>query len=216
MARASVGWEMIRASRIPTRPSTLPVGSSWCLPGRRNPVRYEAPQGRRVNALAAYRPYGRAPRLDVFTAERTWNSHDLIERSHAIVVIAEGVKEIERSTAKERHIILLTDGISEPGTYAELLPGLKKNNISVATVALGAEADFKLLKQVMRPAVDYLDHQMINDLKPFDEVNPSAENLSKYFYDETNVRLKSTTNGRVRVKDVTVFETDTTTATYSE
>jgi putative transposase len=57
---------------------TLPVGSSWCLPGRRKLVRYEAPQGRRVNALAAYRPYGRSPRLDVFTAERTWNSHDLI------------------------------------------------------------------------------------------------------------------------------------------
>jgi putative transposase len=57
---------------------TLPVGSSWCLPGRRKLIRYEAPQGRRVNALAAYRPYGRSPRLDVFTAERTWTSHDLI------------------------------------------------------------------------------------------------------------------------------------------
>jgi transposase len=57
---------------------TLPVSSSWCLPGLRKLVRYEAPQGRRVNALAAYRPYGRSPRLDVFTAERTWNSHDLI------------------------------------------------------------------------------------------------------------------------------------------
>ncbi len=62
--------------------------------------------------------------------------------------LAEGVKEIERSKAKERHIILLTDGISEPGTYAELLPGLKRDKISVATVALGAEADFKLLKQI--------------------------------------------------------------------
>ena len=38
----------------------------------------------------------------------------------------------------------------------------------------------------------------------------------KYFYDETNVLLSSVTNGRVRVKDVTVFETDTTTARYSE
>jgi uncharacterized membrane protein len=62
--------------------------------------------------------------------------------------LAEGVREIERSTAKERHIILLTDGISEPGSYAKLLPGLKKGHISVATVALGAEADFKLLKQI--------------------------------------------------------------------
>ncbi|MBS1846080.1 MAG: VWA domain-containing protein [Actinobacteria bacterium] len=62
--------------------------------------------------------------------------------------LREGVKEIEGSTAKEKHIILLTDGISEPGTYADLLPGLKKNHISVATVALGAEADFQLLKQI--------------------------------------------------------------------
>ena len=57
---------------------TLPVGYSWSLPGQRKLIRYEAPQGRRVNALAAYRPYGRSPRLEVFTAERTWDSHDLL------------------------------------------------------------------------------------------------------------------------------------------
>jgi transposase len=57
---------------------TLPVGYSWSSPGRRELVRYEAPQGRRVNALAAYRPLGRSPRLVAFTAERTWDSHDLI------------------------------------------------------------------------------------------------------------------------------------------
>ena len=38
----------------------------------------------------------------------------------------------------------------------------------------------------MRPTVDYLDHQMINDLEPFTtELNPSAENLARYFFDET-------------------------------
>lgn len=57
---------------------TLPTGSSWTLPGQRKLIEYEAPQGRRVNALAAYRPYDRAPRLDVFTAERTWNSYDVL------------------------------------------------------------------------------------------------------------------------------------------
>jgi transposase len=41
-------------------------------------VPYEAPQGRRVNAMAAYRPYNGPPRLDVFTAERTWDSYDLL------------------------------------------------------------------------------------------------------------------------------------------
>jgi len=63
---------------------------------------------------------------------------------------------------------------------------------------------------------DRLDHQMINDLEPFTEINPSAENLSKYFYEQTNAKLNTVTSGRVRVKAVTVFETDTTTATYSE
>jgi putative transposase len=57
---------------------TLPTGSSWTLPGRRKLIEYEAPQGRRVNVLAAYRPHGPAPRLDVFTAERTWKGYDLL------------------------------------------------------------------------------------------------------------------------------------------
>ena len=80
----------------------------------------------------------------------------------------------------------------------------------------GLLLDFKDLKDVMKHAIDRLDHQMINDIEPFTVLNPSAENLAKYFYDETNARLKNVTNGRVRVKDVTVFETDTTTARYSE
>ena len=48
------------------------------MPKQRKLIRYEAPQGRRVNAMAAYRPYGRKPRLEVFTAERTWDSYDLL------------------------------------------------------------------------------------------------------------------------------------------
>lgn len=62
--------------------------------------------------------------------------------------LAEGVAAIEKSKAKERHIILLSDGISEPGSYKQLVPGLKKANIAVATVALGGEADFGLLKEI--------------------------------------------------------------------
>ena len=76
--------------------------------------------------------------------------------------------------------------------------------------ATGLLLDFKLLKQVMRPVIDRLDHQMINDLEPFRaELNPSAENLARYFYDETNKQLSEMTAGRVRVKDCTLFETDT-------
>jgi 6-pyruvoyltetrahydropterin/6-carboxytetrahydropterin synthase len=80
----------------------------------------------------------------------------------------------------------------------------------------GLLLDFKDLREVMRHVIDRLDHQMINDLEPFTAMNPSAENLAKYFYEETNNRLNGVTRGRVRVKNVTIFETDTTTATYSE
>jgi len=97
------------------------------------------------------------------------------------------------------------------------------HNYRVRVTLSGAELDhagllldFKDLKDVLRPVVNYLDHQMINEIEPFTVVNPSAENLAKYFYDQTNDRLKNVTAGRVFVKDVTIYETDTTTAKYSE
>jgi 6-pyruvoyltetrahydropterin/6-carboxytetrahydropterin synthase len=80
----------------------------------------------------------------------------------------------------------------------------------------GLLLDFKLLKQVLKPTIDRIDHQMLNDLEPFTALNPSAENIARYFYDETNRRLAGMTDGRVRVKDCTIWETETTTATYSE
>ena len=80
----------------------------------------------------------------------------------------------------------------------------------------GLLLDFKDLKNVMKHVIEYLDHQMINDLEPFTRLNPSAENLAKYFYDETNLKLKQTTDGRVSVKQVTIWETDTSIARYYE
>jgi len=80
----------------------------------------------------------------------------------------------------------------------------------------GLLLDFKDLKLVMKHVIDYLDHQMINDLDPFTKINPSAENLAKYFYDQTNAGLMKRTHGRVEVKSVTIFETDTSIATYYE
>ena len=80
----------------------------------------------------------------------------------------------------------------------------------------GLLLDFKDLREVVRGVIDRLDHQMLNDLAPFTELNPSAENLAKYFYEMTSGRLRQATQGRVHLKEVTVFETDSTTAKYSE
>ena len=97
------------------------------------------------------------------------------------------------------------------------------HNYKVRVTLVGAELDpagllldFKQLKQVLLPVIDRIDHQMLNDIEPFTVLNPSAENLAKYFYEQTSTQLTSLTQGRVRVKDCTIWETDTTTATYYE
>jgi 6-pyruvoyltetrahydropterin/6-carboxytetrahydropterin synthase len=81
---------------------------------------------------------------------------------------------------------------------------------------IGLLYDFKDLKTVMGEIVDRLDHQFLNDIEPFREENPSAENMARYFYRQISERLRTRTEGRVRVKQVKLWETDTTTATYFE
>ncbi|MGH9610261.1 MAG: 6-carboxytetrahydropterin synthase QueD [Bryobacteraceae bacterium] len=68
--------------------------------------------------------------------------------------------------------------------------------------------DFAELKKRLRATSEYLDHQFINDLKPFDRLNPSAENLAKFFFDEIQKELKAP------VAYVRVWETDTAFAVY--
>ena len=79
----------------------------------------------------------------------------------------------------------------------------------------GLLVDFKDLRDVMKQVIDRLDHQMINEVAPFTTLNPSAENLARYFYDEVHRWLERVSGGRVGIKNVTVYETESTTATYS-
>ena len=78
---------------------------------------------------------------------------------------------------------------------------------------IGLLIDFTQLKHLMRGLIAMLDHQFINDLEPFTTVNPSAENLAKYFYDEINGQLTGLPAG-AKLKDVVIWETDTAMARY--
>lgn len=60
----------------------MPTGYSWCLPGQRKWVKYEYPQGRRVNALATYEPS--APWLHAQPFERTLTSDDRLAYRRAL------------------------------------------------------------------------------------------------------------------------------------
>ncbi|HVZ61881.1 MAG TPA: 6-carboxytetrahydropterin synthase QueD [Terriglobales bacterium] len=81
---------------------------------------------------------------------------------------------------------------------------------------IGLLYDFKELKSAMGSVIDRLDHQFLNDLEPFQTLNPSAENMARYLYQEIGSMLATRTEGRVNIKLVKVWETDTTTATYYE
>jgi 6-pyruvoyltetrahydropterin/6-carboxytetrahydropterin synthase len=79
---------------------------------------------------------------------------------------------------------------------------------------IGLLVDFTELKQILRGIIKRLDHQFINDLEPFATVNPSAENMAKYFYDEVTSQLRSLPPG-AHVTHTTIWETDTASARYS-
>ena len=76
----------------------------------------------------------------------------------------------------------------------------------------GLLVDFLEVNRLITGAVEYLDHRFINDLPPFDEINPSAENIAKYFYDRISVGVKN--DVPVRISAIQVWETDTSSAIY--
>ena len=78
--------------------------------------------------------------------------------------------------------------------------------------ATGLLVDFLEVNRLISGAVGYLDHRFINDLAPFDVINPSAENIAKYFYDKVSAGLKN--DVPVRIAAIQVWETDTSSAVY--
>jgi 6-pyruvoyltetrahydropterin/6-carboxytetrahydropterin synthase len=75
----------------------------------------------------------------------------------------------------------------------------------------GLLIDFIDVRDAIKRLVERLDHQFLNDLPPFDTLNPSAENIAKYFCDSLKPQIQ---DQGLRVQGVTVWETDTTSATY--
>lgn len=75
----------------------------------------------------------------------------------------------------------------------------------------GLLVDFVLLKKVVGAVIDRMDHQWLNDFPPFDLLNPSAENIAKFIYDEV---VKGINTPSVRLESVRLWETDTSFATY--
>ncbi|HHJ35320.1 MAG TPA: 6-carboxytetrahydropterin synthase QueD [Gammaproteobacteria bacterium] len=77
----------------------------------------------------------------------------------------------------------------------------------------GMGIDFRVMKDAANEIGDRLDHRYLNELEPFKEVNPTAENIAAYLYKEISARINSDT---VEVTAVTLWETERACVRYSE
>lgn len=79
--------------------------------------------------------------------------------------------------------------------------------------AAGIAYDFNDAKGHLRAITDELDHQNLNDLPPFREVESSAENQARYIFEELRRRLAGMGEHLLYVR---VWETPNQWAQYSE
>jgi 6-pyruvoyltetrahydropterin/6-carboxytetrahydropterin synthase len=77
----------------------------------------------------------------------------------------------------------------------------------------GMAYDFSDAKRALREVTDEMDHQNINDLPAFQEMETSAENQARYIYDALKRRLGPVAEHLLYVK---VWETPNQWAQYSE
>ncbi|WP_412852397.1 6-carboxytetrahydropterin synthase QueD [Ectothiorhodospira shaposhnikovii] len=79
--------------------------------------------------------------------------------------------------------------------------------------SLGMAVDFKTIKSLAREIAGELDHTYLNDLAPFRDMNPTAENIAAWFFREMAARLNAP---GVRVSAITLWETERACVRYTE
>jgi 6-pyruvoyltetrahydropterin/6-carboxytetrahydropterin synthase len=75
----------------------------------------------------------------------------------------------------------------------------------------GMVADFVDIKDALARLLTRFDHQDLNEVKPFDKINPTAENVARLVFEEMALKFNSP---KVKINKVSVWETDHAKATY--
>lgn len=73
----------------------------------------------------------------------------------------------------------------------------------------GMVMDFKVLKAILKEILQPLDHAYLNDVPYFKKANPTSENIAEFIY----FNLK---RAKISVTKIRVWETDSSSAVYSE
>ncbi len=77
---------------------------------------------------------------------------------------------------------------------------------------IGLAYDFTELKHHLNEILSRFDHTCLNDVPPFDKINPSSENIATTIYNELKPKL---TGAPVSITTIEVWESPHTWVTYS-
>ena len=89
-----------------------------------------------------------------------------------------------------------------------------KIEVSVTGGELGKDGlliDFRLIKSETKKIIDELDHKFLNELAPFENIEPSSENISRHIFESISRKLNIQ---GVKVSKVTAWESDSACASY--
>lgn len=103
-----------------------------------------------------------------------------------------------------------------PGDCCRLHGHNWKLEVEVSSASLdelGMVIDFKQIKQAARRVAGELDHRYLNEVPPFDRLNPTAENMAAHLFAGLADQLN---DERIRVTAVTLWETERACVRYTE
>jgi len=76
---------------------------------------------------------------------------------------------------------------------------------------LGMGIDYKIMKRELKTALAKWDHYHLNDIPPFDSINPTSENVAAELY---RMLAPGINNSRLRISRIEISETCTASVTY--
>ena len=75
----------------------------------------------------------------------------------------------------------------------------------------GMIMDFADIKVLLDQVLSKLDHTYLNEVPPFDKINPTAENIAGYIFSMLKKKIKG-----VKMEEATVWESESSCTTVTE
>jgi len=76
----------------------------------------------------------------------------------------------------------------------------------------GMAMDLADVRELLETCLEPLDHQILNEVAPFDQMTPTSENMARYIYEWIKKELPA----HARMIQVEVFESDKFSVVYTE